>query len=564
MADFPASFEEDLKRVWTDERVVKSYVLAPLQQQDVLVAAKANSIEDPDRFLREILDREVGSLASIPITLDFLLRSYRADQPLSDNRVQLYHTGCLALCSEYDETHQQRAGLQPEQRIAVAARIAACTLLTNRFGIALEQAARNIGSESEFLVPEDLSGGHEVVDNQTFLVWESAVKETLRTGLFRGDKYRIWVHQTFAEFLAAWYIKDMTLRQIRALIFHPDGKLIPQLQEAAGWIALMRNDVFEEILTVQPDILLRSDTASRSMETKIKLAQGILAQIENAGWPRDLRAFMWFARLNCPGLESIVRPYIAARSKLLDVRIAAIMMAEESRLSTLQDLLVEIALDGSEVSGVREYAAAALVRIGSDETKLKLKPLAMTPLNEIVDRSTDQLKRHSLDAVWPQYLTAVELFSSLSATLKDDDISRGNYLVDLVPRHLNMNDMPIALQWVETQPRRFDLAYAIPSLMDEIMLRAWEFLDDRNVLTAFVRAALSRLIRHDPIVGERLAVRWRRSEEFRGMLLENDRKRRMILTESMLYLVTNQDLEYEIFMEGMVVERDVPWLLERS
>lgn len=70
-----------------------------------------------------------------------------------------------------------------------------------------------------------------------------------------------WAHQTYAEFLAAWYLKhhDLKFSQILSLIYHPDGRVIPQLQETTAWLASMRADVFEKVMETDPHVLLQSE-----------------------------------------------------------------------------------------------------------------------------------------------------------------------------------------------------------------------------------------------------------------------------------------------------------------
>ena len=45
-----------------------------------------------------------------------------------------------------------------------------------------------------------------------------------------------WAHQTYAEFLAASYLKQhqVNLRQILKWIIHPDRRVVPQLQETTA------------------------------------------------------------------------------------------------------------------------------------------------------------------------------------------------------------------------------------------------------------------------------------------------------------------------------------------
>jgi hypothetical protein len=92
-------------------------------------------------------------------------------------------------------------------------------------------------------------------------------------------------HQTYAEFLTAWYLyeKNTPLAQIKSLILHPldpAGKLIPQLYEVTAWLAGLRSDVFELVAQREPAILLRGDTASFSHDQRATLVEALLYRYE--------------------------------------------------------------------------------------------------------------------------------------------------------------------------------------------------------------------------------------------------------------------------------------------
>ena len=87
---------------------------------------------------------------------------------------------------------------------------------------------------------------------ENFEIDRKVIEEVLDTGLFssRGLNRMGWAHQTYAEFLAAWYLfhHEVPMTKINTLILssqEPDRKLIPQLHETAAWLASMRLDVLK-------------------------------------------------------------------------------------------------------------------------------------------------------------------------------------------------------------------------------------------------------------------------------------------------------------------------------
>src|SRR6266498_17666 len=101
-ADWPGSLEAGLKRLWGDE-TVKVYELAPLRRVDVVQAAKTDGL-NADNFLNELHKREVVPLAIKPVTLRFLLNTYRRHGEFPSSQTDLYSAGCRLLCEEASES----------------------------------------------------------------------------------------------------------------------------------------------------------------------------------------------------------------------------------------------------------------------------------------------------------------------------------------------------------------------------------------------------------------------------------------------------------------------------
>ncbi len=151
--DWPSTLEHGLARLWGEEKV-GVFELAPLRRADIVLAAEANGL-DPDGFLAEIADREAEPLANRPVTLDFLLRTRREGTPLPARRADLYLKGCQLLAAEGSESRidaGRRGGMGAAERIALATRIAAATVFSNRYAVWT-------GSEARIMEPEDLSPG---------------------------------------------------------------------------------------------------------------------------------------------------------------------------------------------------------------------------------------------------------------------------------------------------------------------------------------------------------------------------------------------------------------------
>ena len=248
-----------------------AYELVPLRRIDVKRAAEQSGIADPNAFLGRIDELDVSSLAIKPVTLKFLISTYLRDGDFPKDHLELYEKGCKTLCEESSDSRHgggRRGRLNPDERLAVAFRIAAVTQLCRRFAVYTGREADGVPSEDVFI--NDLAGGTErAVDEVT--VSTDALWEVLDTGLFssRGANRIGWAHQTYSEFLAARYCKrrKMPLQQIRPLIFHPSDhgrRLIPQLHEVAAWMAAMDAEILRVVATADPEALLGAAAASIS------------------------------------------------------------------------------------------------------------------------------------------------------------------------------------------------------------------------------------------------------------------------------------------------------------
>ncbi|HKP52598.1 MAG TPA: hypothetical protein VJ183_08090 [Chloroflexia bacterium] len=557
-AELPMLLENGLKELWGKrETETGIYELAPLRREDVSEAVLATTL-DPNEFLAEVERKEVVPLAIKPITLRFLLNIYGKKQGrLPDTQAALYYEGCRRLCEEFNEsrTASRLTGrLTADQRMIVAGRIAAVTIFANRYAVW-------IGTDQESVPDEDMTlgelcEGNEGALGQRFEVDEDVVREVLSTGLFtsRGQDRMGWSHQTYAEYLAAWYITHhkMLPAQIMSLLAYPSdstGKLVPQLHEVAAWLASMVPAVFCEILKSNPEVLLRCDMENVAFEDRATLVATLLDLYDKEAIASILFTRSDYHKLTHPALDEQLRPYICDKSKGHIVRREAIDIAEACKVYSLQANLADIALDSSELLATRVNAAYALIRFGDAETKAKLKALA-TLRDE--DDPDDELKGCALNMCWPEHMTAEELFSALTPPKRF--LFVGSYTIFLSDnpiRFLRNEDLPIALQWVEKQPPREAAREDIQQLVDAIIEQAWNYLDTPGVLGSLAQSVLP-IVRHYD------------HEEFIARLVSSDDQKRLTLFEAILPLMSDPDADArKVAWCGMILSGDMLWMLDQ-
>src|SRR5258708_634169 len=383
-ADWQTSLGAALEHEWGGD-AAKQFEIVPLTRRNIEEAVKAEGI-DVSAFLKQISDRGAGPLAAKPVTLRHLLRIYIERGELPATQWELYERGCKLLCEEPRASYA-RTKLKPEfvaeGRMMVAGRIAALTIFGNRSTILIDDAPDS--KTPEDFSSQDLRGGSESVGGVQFPIGNFEIQESRNTGLFslRGPERLGWEHQTYAEFLAAWYLTQHALSttQLMSLLVHPGDsavKLVPQLREVAAWLATINHEVRRRIAKVEPDVLLKCDLGGMSDSEKVDLVTDLLTLYdEQRDFVRDWSIYGKFHKLAHPNLGNQLRPFINDQSKNFQVRHIAIEIADICNVSELQNDLAVIALNPAEQKDLRSYAAMAVAHMGDEKTRERLRPLAV-------------------------------------------------------------------------------------------------------------------------------------------------------------------------------------------
>jgi predicted NACHT family NTPase len=561
-ADWTKLLDKGLAKLW-EEGEVRAYQLAPLGREQVRIAAAAEGF-DLDEFPSEVVRKGVAPFAVKPLTLRMLLAIYRAERRLPQTQAEIYRQGCLLLCGESSESRAAsgRTGdYTPEQRMVVAGRIAALCVLSNR--AVVYKGHIQVEAEREDLTYADIRGGREVAGGESFEVTNMVIEETLGTSLFAaapGTGRLRWAHQAYAEHLAAWYLtaRCRTPEQIMRLLVHPDdpeGRLVPQLHETTARAASLMPTLIEPVMKSDPEVLLRSDLTLTSAETHAGIVAALLE------FYADERAYERFrpgslSHLAYSGIANQLWPYITEQQWNIDVRRLAISIAEDCHVNELQNVLCDVALDETEPQVIRVRAALAISRYADEQTRARLKPLAL--LGSPSDRN-DEIKGYGLQAVWRNNLTVEELFASLTEPRESYTGSYKMFIWYRLAPGLRAEDFPTALRWVTRRGGRHGNHSSFDKLCDEIMLRAWEALDSQDVADAFAEAMVVMLKRHEDVV-ERP-----QRQQAGALFLGDDSKRRRVL-ERVIARIDNAEDDWALLIQSQVLsltEHDMTWLIEQ-
>jgi predicted NACHT family NTPase len=527
-AVWQTTFEEQLRQIWGKDQV-KIYELAPLRWKDVRHAAEREEIADPDIFLQEICNKNIIPLAIKPITLIFLLKIYCRDGQFTENQplCDLYLKGCRILCDEEDDADPRRPGhkenLDLDQRLIIAARIAAVTVFANRDAVWMGRESGQIPEDD--VLRRELALGFESINEKQIEVSEAKITEVLDTGLFssRGVKRIGWAHQTYAEFLAAWYLRqhNLHLSQILNLIY-ADQRVIPQLQETAAWLASMIPEVFQAVMKTDPDVLLQSDISTIDNDNKAKLVKSLLQLHDEKNLAYSYFHILRYKNLDYLGLAEQLQPYILKSTKSIWTRYVAIDIAKACQVKDVQNSLVDLVLDFKQDYQLRVHAITAACHLCDEDTKSRLKSLA---IDNIEHDPEDDLKGYALQAVYPNHVSTEEVLNNLKSPERDGfGGSYQKFLTENFVEYFHPADLLTALNWLERQPTVRELNHPFDTLSDSILQKAWEHIEDSKILFVFARIIFLRIQKSDAIVKSNYS-------EFKQQLVDDDNKRRKLISE---------------------------------
>ncbi|MEW5930033.1 MAG: hypothetical protein AB1941_21470 [Gemmatimonadota bacterium] len=497
---WPTHFERDLKRLWEGDGAAV-YELAPLTATDVALAARAHQF-DAGAFLREVGRLGLGSLASKPLTLRFLLNTYGGEHRLPDSQEEVYDTGFRLLASETSETRREAGAvgsLGIEERLALAARIAGVLVFSSKAAVwtGLNDGSMPAGDISL----SSLAGGSEPSPLGEVPATEAALQEVLGTGFFssRGPDRMGFAHQTYGDYLAAAYVRHRGLRtdQILDLLTHPAdpaGRIAPQLRSVAAWIALLVPGMLGPVAERDPEILIGSDVEIRDERTRADLTDRVLHLFDREELVfRIVGPSYRLDKLAHPALAEQLRPWIVGDVGASEGRVAALRIAAACELKELQDEVVRIALDPEEPYRVRIQAAMAAGALADDVTCARLRPLVS---GEAGDDPRDQLKGFALQTLWPEQLAAEEVLRAITPP-KRASVS-GSYeffLGHKFPEHLSREHLPLVLRWLTGDGARLSSWVAVEELSDGVIRKALDHLDQVEVHDALARVVWRQISR---------------------------------------------------------------------
>ncbi len=566
-ADWPSQLTAGLRELWGSDGFAV-YELLPLRRQDVADAARSAGI-DEEEFITAVHTADAQPLAIKPITLRFLIDLFKSGKGLPATQTALYESGCRRLCTESSVSRKDAGhlgSLDPDQRLAVASRVAALMTLCRKTMIAIDSPSAVQSQDVMSLAAA--TGGIEPTKGNRLAVTEAELREVLATGLFsgRGTGLLGFAHQTYAEYLAARYLAthSLDLTQISSLVCHPGDitrPVVPQLEELAGWLASMSRQVFQQFMATDPVVLLRSDAATADNADRAALIEAVLQKLDDV----EVDDREWSLRERCarfmhPGLAAQLQPYIVDKTKDVVARRAAIDIAEAGELSDLQDTLVAVALDTTDMHHIREQAAHAIAEIGDDAHRRQLLPLVTADEAEDPD---DQLRGCAMSALWSRRLIALDnLLAAIQSPRRQSFMgSYDLFLGQDFVTHLTPDEIPCLLDWCNLhQDDPDNSSVGLRRLSDSVVSLAVERLDDAPTRVALAKYALAKLEERDSVYSSLADV-----ADTKKLRDDKDRKRKLVNEIIQQMDSVEKDAAFLVWSPSALVKNDdLRWLLDQA
>ncbi len=483
--EWPESLTRAFEDVWGKDSV-RVLHLAPLRRSDIAQATQARSV-DPDGFFQAVRDGDAGPLAAVPLTLFALLDAFADNGTLPRSKADLYERATLLLSDETNKDRRTtgRTGtLDAEYRRVVTARVAALM----RFGAKSEldlQPAHYIGTDPrgpDVLTAEAAGGQDRAPHGGSVVVGAHELRDTCRhSGLLtvsESGKVR-WVHQAYADFLAAWYLchRKATTLQVWSLLTDPNtDRVVPQLRAVAVWTATLIPGIFDRMLERDPLLIVAGDAQALTDAQRETAVEAVLTAYHTGYLDEFHDGLRSYRPLRHPALSEQLRRWIMDPEKSEDARSVAVRIASHNELDERATDLATLALDGSSLLDLRVTAVYALYHLDAKEALASLRPLAL----KADDSDPEARLLYAVRGVlWPDALTFADLLASLQADktyLKGDNYGR-TWADDVFEHeHLSSEQIDDALAWLE-QGRGEDL----PDLAASILAAALRRLDTPGV-----------------------------------------------------------------------------------
>jgi hypothetical protein len=554
-ARWPNKLEMQLRKHFEDA-VLGFFELVPLRHEDVRIAA--GSVDsDTDAFMRELDINNIGPLAVRPVTLEYLLKEYSKANCFPKDQQLIYKSCCKVFLTENNQVYYKKSAhseLDIDKRFQIASQIAGIMLLCSKEKVW-------IGSKKAKLSPNHIR--LDELSNALKIKKVGAVKQILDTGLFAGDKKDTlsWAHNIFPEYLAAYFLNNQQAapKKLVKNFFGPkrlSNRIFPQIRGLVIWLSSMDDKIFNEIIKKDVESLFYSEMFIKNAKQRANLLDSALSELNKNNI--SLRGFDFrfpYHKFCHSDISTQLEDYIFNTSLDDTARDTAMDVARDCNCHTMQNRLVDLALEVNESLRLRKSAIYCILRMSTqnESAKKRLEPLVSVQKK---DDPEDELKGCALKALWPKHISAEKLFGMLEPPQKNNYFGAYASFISELPDSINKPSIPIALEWVNKQLTRKSNSWKFDRIIPDILQKAWDNYESKEIRTKFAYTLLLLLRSH--YRGLHIHGVSRITEAVRA---KSDKRRELFL--QMLPNLSNKDAFTVTFHDNSIlIPEDFNWIVD--
>ncbi len=434
----------------SEPKVWRNVGLMPLSREQMCEFAVSQGVSDPEVLLADIIQRDAEEFAQRPQDLIELCSDWREHQRIRTHREQVETN--IATKLKPSTERKERTALSQDKAIEGASWLALAAMLTRKLTLRHSAESDSIHASEAALDVSKILPDWSAPDRATLL-------ERPLFGFASYGRVRFH-HRSVVEFLAAkrldaLLVRGVSIKAIKRLLFAETAQGLrtvrPSMRPVAGWLALSHDAVFDDIVSVDPTVVLdHGDPQCLRPAQRIRALKAYVSSYGGGGWRGLSAPSVQVRRFASPELGDAVNRLWRRGIENPEVRSLLLQMIGAGKMRGCADIAYGATTDSSRTLNERRFALGALLQLNDP----RLRKIA-------VSLETDT-------AQWPEAVTCHLLF-------------------DLFPRHLPVRRLLNILRRVKEKRGRFgELNYTLPREIEAADLSP-EYLDQlRDGLTVLL------------------------------------------------------------------------------
>jgi hypothetical protein len=442
--------------------------LMPLSDEQIREMARLEGVADAEELLVDIRRRNAEDFARRPQDLIELCADWRDHHRIRTHRDQVASNVAIKLKPRIDR--EERCPLANDKAFEGASRLALAAMLTRKLTIRHNAESDTSEGEEAGLEPTNILPDWTADERATLL-------ERPLFGFATYGRVRFH-HRSVVEYLAAKRLNTLlqqgrAINAIKRLLFAETaiGERVvrPSMRSAAAWLALWRDDIFEEVRNREPAVLLDyGDPQLLRPGQRIQALDAYVRSYGSGGWRGMHVPQIQVHRFAGPELGSLIQRHWSAGVENEEVRELLLELIGAGGIHSCADIPFNAFSDTSRPH--RELIVALDTLISLDDRRL----------NDVAKA----IEEGSI--AWPDALTRP-------------------FALRLFPKHLSVAGLCRILASVSESKRSVgDFSWQLPRTIANAELGADELEQLRRCLTELiVTSAVSRNNKWPPIITRR-------------------------------------------------------------